>query len=1104
MPILRSDTRFATNLADYLCRIFIMLPFIFLTGYSAIAQDITLSVTVTNETCAGNGKLSFAITGAAPSPPVNYQVYLLPNTTNPIYNNTNPTVTNLTDGNYLVIATQTLNGSTATDQEEVVIEDNITPLLYQVSGNNTYCGDDGTIVINVSQGNPQTYEIITGPVVYGPQSANQFTGLPAGNYTVRVTDTCGEGIVKAYTVFSDEPILTVGPAYFPDTALPACDLITAAHDVSPQDPDLIIAMPLTVTFTVYPPGGGTPIEYTQVFNGDPSGDSVQQVIPFYYDTDYYYDLEIIDNCGREYIIENNLVRQKLTIVAGFDNAGCGGKFLIIDVYKFLPPYTITIEFTDSPDDFDPSEFNTDYPGPFTESNSMYGEEGVPVPFGTYEITVTDECERSETVTLVLEEPELQDALSSVLNNDCENNLGKTEIIVPGYVLIGGNILDAPDEYTEQLPFDLSDYVNDDDNVEIGNLPPGAYQFEVFDDCGNTYPVEVVIPPFAASPTTYNARPDCSLGKGTIRIGGSYTLTSVSIIAAPAAFTETLPYDASAYLTNAGVLLMDNLPPGNYKFATAIACGQEQEINAIVKAYEVVSSNVYETRHCGSFDVTVEHESNGVAFVKFWLQKLTDAATDTWGHPITGAPYTDGTLPLNNNSIELTNNATVYNIISTGQFRVLKTFRTFGSAEEEKNCIEELYEFEFYDDLVITNIESLTCTGDIADVEVTAVGAEPLTYKIISKDGDQSFQIDNGTDNIFTNLESAVYELRVDDPCGNFDTYFFNVADLPSLVTATAPDDIELCDEGNDGTEIIDLSLLDETILNGQSADEVTLTYYTTLSDAEEGNNPLPASYTAGTGNVRIYVKVAYNGSAGCVAITSFEIKIRPLPVLNLSDTMALCEDSSITITADAGYESYLWSTEEETRTITVTEPGNYTLTVTDEYGCQAEKTITVVETEIPVISDIITEDWTDTDNVITVLLENTTSAENFEYSLDGITYQDSNTFTGLVPGRYDVYVRDKYNCGNDSGDISLLTYPKFFTPNGDGVNEKWRIAFSMAEPNLHVYIFDRYGKVITGFGSGSEGWDGTYNGVKLPATDYWFTVIRENGKEYKGHFAMIR
>lgn len=1086
-------------LINFLCKFCTLLLYIVFSVSSLSAQEFTLSVTVTNETCPGNGKLNFTVQNADSSAPVNYKVYLLPNTTTAIYNNTTPSVNSLVDGNYLVVATQTVNGSTVTDEEEVTIDDETVSLQYNVTGTPTDCGDDGEIIINVTQGNPQTYEVLTGPETRPVQSDNVFAQMPSGTYTVRVTDNCGEGIVRTYTVISNESIATIGPAFFPDTTLPACDLITAAHDVSTIDPDLDLAVPLQITYTVYPPDSSDPFVYTQTsMNGE-----ISQIIPFYYDTDYYYDIEVIDDCDRIYTLTNNLVRQKLNVIAGFDNANCGNKFLLIEVFKYRAPFTLT--FTNTPDGFDPEALNAMHPGPFFDNELEYGDDENPVPFGIYEFTVIDECDRSVSVSVEIVEDEEVEALSTTYNNDCANNLGVAEIIVPGYVLVGGNILTAPGTYTETLPYDLSDNVNDDDNVEIGELPPGEYEFEVIDDCGNVYPIDVTIPNFVAPATTYNVRPDCTEGFGTIRIGGGIPLTEAFITAAPSAFTETLPYDILGFSDDSGTVYLDGLPPGSYTFNVANNCeSTTTTINATVTAYTVTSNDIFETRNCGTFDVTIAHQSNGVAFVKFWLQKLIGPDTDSWGHPLTNVIYDEGTTPTLDNSKQLDNNTTTLNIPSTGVFRIVKSFRTFGSSENRKDCFEILYDFEFFDDLVITDINSLTCSGDDGDVEVTAVGAEPLNYKIISKNGDTSFQIDNGTNNIFSGLESALYEVRVDDPCGNFDTQPFNVADLPSIVNATTPEDIERCDEGDENTEIFDISIQDAIILGTQSTDDVTLTYHNSLNDAEQGINAIDTTITTDIGNEDIYARVTRNDNEECFVITSFSLIVRALPNLQLDETAALCENSNITIGTGAGFESYLWSTDEITRTITVSEPGSYTLTVTNEYGCEAEATIEVVESEIPVISGFNISDWTNNNNIITVLLDNTSDLSNYEYSLDGINYQDSNTFTELEPGQYDIYVRDKFECGTDSGSAYLLTYPKFFTPNGDGVNEKWRIKFSAAEPNLYVYIFDRFGKVITGFGAGSEGWDGTYNGVTLPSTDYWFVVIRENGKEYKGHFAMVR
>ena len=83
-------------------------------------------------------------------------------------------------------------------------------------------------------------------------------------------------------------------------------------------------------------------------------------------------------------------------------------------------------------------------------------------------------------------------------------------------------------------------------------------------------------------------------------------------------------------------------------------------------------------------------------------------------------------------------------------------------------------------------------------------------------------------------------------------------------------------------------------------------------------------------------------------------------------------------------------------------------------------------------------------------------------------------------------------------------HPLYFTPNGDGYNDYWKIKFSENEPNLTVKIFDRHGKFLKQLGTNSIGWDGKYLGKDMPSSDYWFVVTRENGKEHKGHFSLKR
>ena len=65
----------------------------------------------------------------------------------------------------------------------------------------------------------------------------------------------------------------------------------------------------------------------------------------------------------------------------------------------------------------------------------------------------------------------------------------------------------------------------------------------------------------------------------------------------------------------------------------------------------------------------------------------------------------------------------------------------------------------------------------------------------------------------------------------------------------------------------------------------------------------------------------------------------------------------------------------------------------------------------------------------------------YEFSLDDEfgTYTDVGFFQNLSPGIHTLFIRDKLGCGVASYQFSILAYPKFFTPNGDGVNDFWTI-----------------------------------------------------------------
>ena len=314
----------------------------------------------------------------------------------------------------------------------------------------------------------------------------------------------------------------------------------------------------------------------------------------------------------------------------------------------------------------------------------------------------------------------------------------------------------------------------------------------------------------------------------------------------------------------------------------------------------------------------------------------------------------------------------------------------------------------------------------------------------------------------------------------------------------------ICDNQNNGNENTNLSNFNSDLI--ANPNNYTFTYYHTQNGAlTQSSSDLISNFT--TFNLNVVNKIIYvviTDNFGCFSIANLDLTLIATPIINLEEKYYLCEGYTVTLTENNYFDSYTWSTGETTPSITVSQPGNYSLTVTETHGsiiCSTTEVVPVILSNPAVITQFVTQDWTESNNVITV---NVTGLGDYEYSLNDIDYQDSNVFYDLDLGEYTIYVRDKHGCGTVFDDIYLLMHPKYFTPNGDGYNDYWKIKFSENEPNLTVKIFDRYGKLLKQLDTNSIGWDGKYLGKDVPSTDYWFVVTRENGKEHKGHFSLKR
>lgn len=373
--------------------------------------------------------------------------------------------------------------------------------------------------------------------------------------------------------------------------------------------------------------------------------------------------------------------------------------------------------------------------------------------------------------------------------------------------------------------------------------------------------------------------------------------------------------------------------------------------------------------------------------------------------------------------------------------------------------------------------------------------------------------------------------RIVNENGCFRTAEVNLIVSTTVINLTNPyrlyecdDYIDATDPNGDGIDYFNLSSIDNLITQpfpvGQS---YTVTYYENQNDALQEINAITdvTNYRNTTPNSQIiWVRIDSNLNNACVGLGPYlELIVNPLPIINLGIDFTLCLDPrtglgsqivDATPTVSGNY-SYAWTPANpngNSPLYDITAGGTYSVIVTNTVtGCTETDSITATFSSEPesVFATLITPAFSI--GLSTIEVTAVGGYGIYEYSLDGIDWQSSPTFTDLPNGNYSIYVRDIQGCGLlQTQMIQTITYNNYFTPNQDGYNDTWNIYLPVSYEGV-IYIYDRYGKLLKQISPYGEGWDGTYNGNLLPSTDYWFKVeyVENNQKkEFKSHFSLKR
>ncbi|OYX27934.1 MAG: hypothetical protein B7Z06_02945 [Flavobacteriales bacterium 32-35-8] len=518
-----------------------------------------------------------------------------------------------------------------------------------------------------------------------------------------------------------------------------------------------------------------------------------------------------------------------------------------------------------------------------------------------------------------------------------------------------------------------------------------------------------------------------------------------------------------------------------------------------------------------FDLTTQESLllNGSAASDFQVNYFTDAA------------YTNQILNPTAFVNTVQNNQTIFVRMISNLNSTCYTDTSFSIQVDVLPVVQSLVIFRNCDedgtpngftDFNLTEVNDIITNGNSANLE--------FTYYLDPAEANSKTNAINAVP--FNNTTANTVYVRVENVNGCFRVSTVNLQVSTTSFALGYMQELESCDHDatSDGLHVFDLTAASPDFINQFPAGQnLTVHYYRNLNDAQLELNEITnqTNYVSETPFSQVlYVRVESEDNGDCFGIgPHLRLTVHPRPKFEVEQLGIYCFDNEpITLSTfnPQGVYTYEWTDANgvvvgNLPTITLSESGTYTVIATSSFGCESFPVVfPVVESGVATITldDVSIVELSD-NNSITIATNNL-GIGDYEFALDDSAgpYQDEPIFNNVRAGVHTIYVRDKKGCGIASLEVFVLGFPKYFTPNNDGYNDTWNIkglsdTFSQ---DSKILIFDRYGKLIKQLNPRGEGWNGTFNGQELSATDYWFMVdlfdVNGNKKTYRGHFSLVR
>ena len=309
---------------------------------------------------------------------------------------------------------------------------------------------------------------------------------------------------------------------------------------------------------------------------------------------------------------------------------------------------------------------------------------------------------------------------------------------------------------------------------------------------------------------------------------------------------------------------------------------------------------------------------------------------------------------------------------------------------------------------ITNLTatpgSIVCNGGTTTLTVSASGGDgALEYSLT---GTATFPYQSSP--VFTGVGAGTYTLTVKDEDNFTEQLPGIVIGQPGLLSGTiTKNNVSACVAANGSITV--------TPSGGSGVYNYSWTGLTGLG----ATTPYTAGNVSTISGLDIgYYNVTITDANGCGVETISNIHIQyafSVVVTNSGSTTSACgNNGTIILYGNAGVQPYTYSidgtTYQSSNLFTGMAAGTYTGYIKDAAGCVGTKPNIVIAAAAPIVVNPFVRNASSCGNDGSIEIYRTGGIPPYSYSLDGVTYQASNVFSGLAAGAYTAYVKDSKDC----------------------------------------------------------------------------------------------